>query len=46
MFKGAIFVPFQQKVDRLALTRGADVADLPVGDIIKNITDDVKLLAE
>jgi len=28
------------------LTRGADVADLPVGDIIKNITDDVKLLVQ
>jgi Putative Actinobacterial Holin-X, holin superfamily III len=28
------------------LTRGADVADLAVGDIIKNITDDVKLLVQ
>jgi hypothetical protein len=28
------------------VTRGADVADLPVGDIIKNITDDVKLLVQ
>jgi Putative Actinobacterial Holin-X, holin superfamily III len=28
------------------LTRGADVADLPVGDIIKNITNDVKLLVQ
>jgi hypothetical protein len=36
----------QPKVDRLALTRGADVADLPVGEIIKNITDDVKLLVQ
>jgi putative superfamily III holin-X len=26
------------------VTRGADVADLAVGEIIKNITDDVKLL--
>jgi hypothetical protein len=34
------------QVDKLALTRGADVADLPVGDIIKNITDDVKLLVQ
>jgi Putative Actinobacterial Holin-X, holin superfamily III len=28
------------------LTRGADVADLAVGDIIKSITDDVKLLVQ
>jgi hypothetical protein len=28
------------------MTRGADVADLAVGDIIKNITDDVKLLVQ
>jgi Putative Actinobacterial Holin-X, holin superfamily III len=28
------------------LTRGADVADLAVGDIIKNITNDVKLLVQ
>jgi hypothetical protein len=28
------------------LTRGADVADLAVGDIIKNISDDVKLLVQ
>jgi hypothetical protein len=28
------------------LTRGADVADLAVGDIIKNITEDVKLLVQ
>jgi len=28
------------------LTKGADVADLPVGDIIKNLTDDVKLLVQ
>jgi Putative Actinobacterial Holin-X, holin superfamily III len=28
------------------LTRGADVADLAVGDIVKNITDDVKLLVQ